>query len=174
MTTACGKRTRGELREDGKLFWQYKFGHPNKEYWVSPEQFATARKRAEVASLRQEERRQESGQKTVERKLAYTRRCPGTVELHREKARLRYLKYSAENPERARQRSSEWRKKNPERCLNGALRKQHGISLAEYRCMLVAQGSRCAICGTHRDELPRRLYVDHCHSSGEIRGAVVL
>lgn len=29
---------------------------------------------------------------------------------------------------------------------------------------------RCEICGTHEDNLAKRLHVDHCHTTGEFRG----
>lgn len=41
----------------------------------------------------------------------------------------------------------------------------YGIKPAEYRAMYEAQGGRCAIC---RDDSP--LAVDHCHTTGEVRG----
>jgi hypothetical protein len=42
----------------------------------------------------------------------------------------------------------------------------YGIGVTEYRRIAREQGQKCAICGTKR----RQLLVDHCHSSGRIRG----
>lgn len=38
------------------------------------------------------------------------------------------------------------------------------------------QGNRCAICGTHADDIPHAnfkhnpLVIDHCHTTGKVRG----
>ena len=50
------------------------------------------------------------------------------------------------------------------------LKKTYGISLAEYDEMLEEQGNGCAICGTSPEKNGRRLDVDHCHTTGKIRG----
>lgn len=49
------KRRCGELRKDGMVFCRYNSGHPNGEYWVSSEQFATkkagqAKKKADLSA----------------------------------------------------------------------------------------------------------------------------
>lgn len=46
-----------------------------------------------------------------------------------------------------------------------ALRKLYGITLEQYQELLAKQDGRCAIC--KRD---RPLSVDHCHTTGRIRG----
>jgi hypothetical protein len=57
----------------------------------------------------------------------------------------------------------------------------YGISVEEFRQMLASQDGCCAICGCEPPEqddskpLPRgtastRLHVDHCHTSGRVRG----
>jgi len=47
--------------------------------------------------------------------------------------------------------------------------KGYGITEAEYDALVLAQDGLCAIC--HRPNLKgRRLYVDHCHRSGIVRG----
>ena len=44
----------------------------------------------------------------------------------------------------------------------------YGISLDEYRTMVVVQNGRCGICG-ERPEYPKKLYVDHNHLTGKVR-----
>lgn len=44
----------------------------------------------------------------------------------------------------------------------------YGISSQDYERMLAAQGHVCAIC--KRDPDRKRLAVDHCHTSGIVRG----
>ena len=49
-------------------------------------------------------------------------------------------------------------------------RHKYNITLADYDNLFAQQDGLCAICGKHQDELPRRLSVEHCHSSNQIRG----
>jgi hypothetical protein len=47
------------------------------------------------------------------------------------------------------------------------LKRRYGISPADYEALLANQGRVCAIC---RRPSKRQLCVDHCHSTGKIRG----
>ena len=62
----------------------------------------------------------------------------------------------------------QWIDSNPEKHLSYALRR-YGITPEDYQAMLVSQANGCAIC-----RLPcvsgNRLSVDHCHTSGAVRG----
>jgi hypothetical protein len=82
-----------------------------------------------------------------------------------------------------RRRVKEWRKKNPEkRALQAAkegkqdyvknkhLKRDFGITLDEYNVMFEQQEGCCKICKRHQVHFSRRLAVDHCHSTGKIRG----
>lgn len=51
---------------------------------------------------------------------------------------------------------------------NWQLRNRYGITTDQYDDMLAAQGGTCAICG--RPPKNRRLYVDHDHDNGRVRG----
>lgn len=46
-------------------------------------------------------------------------------------------------------------------------RTKYGITLEQYNEMLVKQSNVCAVCGL---ECSRKLAVDHCHSTGKVRG----
>lgn len=46
------------------------------------------------------------------------------------------------------------------------LKKKYGLTDQQYSAMAQRQGERCLIC----QNVPDRLVVDHCHSSGRIRG----
>ncbi len=48
--------------------------------------------------------------------------------------------------------------------------KKYGINIADYNKLAEIQDHKCAICGTQQSELTRRLYVDHCHTTGIVRG----
>ena len=56
------------------------------------------------------------------------------------------------------------------------MRKNFGISFETYRAMLDAQGGVCAICKRVDPNIDqktgnrRRLAIDHCHTSGKVRG----
>lgn len=49
------------------------------------------------------------------------------------------------------------------------LRRNYGITVEQYNTMFATQEGKCAMCGMHQTEFKRRLHVDHCHTSGEIR-----
>jgi hypothetical protein len=73
------------------------------------------------------------------------------------------------------QYSREWRNANPLKAKNIDLKKHYGIGLAEYEAMLKEQNGVCGICkkpetARNKDGGPRRMPVDHCHATGEIRG----
>lgn len=64
---------------------------------------------------------------------------------------------------------SEWNRLHPEVKRNITLRKAYGITLEEYNRMLESQGGGCDICGK-KPKPTRDLPVDHCHTTGEVRG----
>lgn len=70
-------------------------------------------------------------------------------------------------------RKKAWRQANLEKFnrtqRNGRLVRQFGITLDEYEKMIEEQRGVCAICRT-ADPTGRALAVDHCHSTGRVRG----
>ena len=62
-----------------------------------------------------------------------------------------------------------WRKANPDKAKNNELKKMFGITLKEYNEMLEKQNHTCAICDGE-EKFNGSLAVDHCHSTGKIRG----
>lgn len=82
----------------------------------------------------------------------------------------------------------EWRKKHPrknERLYRRCNLRRYGITVVEYDALFAEQGGLCAICGqperkTYKPRpgwvpafptgTPLRLAVDHCHSTGKVRG----
>lgn len=61
-----------------------------------------------------------------------------------------------------------YRKKHPDRIKNTDLKQRFGITLEQYNNMLAEQNGVCAICKSMSSL--RNLAVDHCHSTGKIRG----
>jgi hypothetical protein len=53
---------------------------------------------------------------------------------------------------------------------NGELKRNFGISYAEYLVMLDAQQNKCAICASDASEFDKAFAVDHCHTTGKVRG----
>lgn len=90
-------------------------------------------------------------------------------------AGVRYESVEARDAARkdARERKSAWLKTTEGRefQLRARMKSLYGITLEDYHAMLKAQNGLCKIClrqaheGTHG-----KLYVDHCHSTGRIRG----
>jgi len=84
------------------------------------------------------------------------------------------LRWYHANKERAQAREKAWRREN--RAYNLArkrrfkLLKDFGITVEEYERMLAAQGGVCAICLRDPKTMKRRLNVDHCHTTGKVRG----
>lgn len=98
----------------------------------------------------------------------------------REKKRI----YARENAEklaaaarkRRHRRGDEWRaykreyyKNNPETYRRYNL-SRYNISPEEYDRLLASQGGGCACCGAAENKNGKRLFVDHCHESGAVRG----
>lgn len=82
----------------------------------------------------------------------------------------RRAKYAAE-PERREKAKAAARDRDKDKKRDERLRKQFGISAADYDTILAGQGGGCAICGSpHGDGWKRRLHVDHCHTTGVVRG----
>ena len=51
---------------------------------------------------------------------------------------------------------------------------QYGMSFKEYELLIIAQNNRCAICNKPESQQLngklKRLAVDHCHTTGKVRG----
>lgn len=90
--------------------------------------------------------------------------------------RNKYLEDPAKR-EIHRKGSSNWYKNNPQLAKNQRLRK-YGITLDQYNDLRQNQNYKCAICNKHETAVAQgracttdhALHVDHCHSSGKIRG----
>lgn len=78
--------------------------------------------------------------------------------------------YGANNKEARNARLRAWRKANPEAAAaadrRAHLRSKYGITEAEVDALREAQGGCCAVCG----EATTRLFVDHDHVDGHVRG----
>lgn len=59
--------------------------------------------------------------------------------------------------------------RNPQKTRDRQLRLAFGITLEQYENLLKQQNNRCAICNCPPSG-PKSFAVDHCHSSGKVRG----
>lgn len=48
--------------------------------------------------------------------------------------------------------------------------RKYNITLDDYNKILFEQGYKCRICNIEAKELKKGLVVDHCHSTGKVRG----
>ena len=61
-------------------------------------------------------------------------------------------------------------KANPDKKRDRHLRRNYGITLAEFNRMVLAQGSKCACCGTDKPGGKHNQWcVDHDHVTGAVR-----
>lgn len=78
--------------------------------------------------------------------------------------------YKNNHPDETRIQNKNWRAENPARARKiyrkNALWTRYKLSLRDFDVLLEEQGSRCKIC----EELMVKPCVDHCHSTGKIRG----
>lgn len=53
-----------------------------------------------------------------------------------------------------------------------ALKQRYGLTFEAYMDIVYAQEGRCAICKCTPFELKQDMCVDHCHSTGKVRGVL--
>jgi hypothetical protein len=169
------KRKRGDVREDGKVFWGLVSDCKGGEYWVAPEKFAEKKARHAHVTKRwaqsHPENRRETTRKQRER---HPERAKERIDSWRkdnlDQVRAYSRQYHAKHNKHCRRRNSDWKKRNPEKVKAHNL-KQYGLTYEQYQEMGDACGWRCQICGTHKDETKDgRFHVDHCHDTQVVRG----
>lgn len=97
--------------------------------------------------------------------VMYLVKCSKCGELHKRNAK--HLKQSQEAQECKFYKPPNWSGFTREDAI---MRRQYGISLDEFSELLQHQGGGCAICGKPIKSARRRMNVDHCHETGEVRG----
>jgi hypothetical protein len=105
------------------------------------------------------------------------KRCtPCLAEWSRTESIRRSREWTAADPERAREkdRRGYWNRVDTVRQakLDEHLRRKYGMERADYDRMVEEQGNRCLICQRQPEGNRHhgRLHVDHCHTSGRVRG----
>lgn len=105
-----------------------------------------------------------------------------------EKKKVNALKYALEHKSDKKEYDKKYRLINSDKVLvekairkasgksyiearRSMLKRKYNISLEEYDNMLLKQEGKCKICGSIKSEHKSSvLYVDHCHTTGNIRG----
>lgn len=88
---------------------------------------------------------------------------------NRERVRIRAKEYGMKNRERLSAANKRYRESHKNEIKNMILRRMYGISLESYESMFRAQNGGCKICGKQNLD-GKRLYVDHNHTTGTVRG----
>lgn len=85
---------------------------------------------------------------------------------------------SAESVERNRAAIAKWKKDNPEAVALYArrtkLKQKYGMTLEDYEQLLEDQGGVCALCGNEQHRNISKLFIDHDHETGKVRGLLCL
>lgn len=83
--------------------------------------------------------------------------------------RIEYARIWAENnPEKRKAARLRHKERNPEYSRESIL-KRHGLTIEQFKKSLVEQNNSCWICGDGFKS-PQDAKMDHCHSSGRVRG----
>ena len=80
------------------------------------------------------------------------------------------MRYATKDIDKKRKSCRDWHRKHKEKMKSKRLKYYYGITLEEYNEMYTKQNGCCKICNKHRDSFSKDLAVDHCHTTGEIRG----
>jgi len=80
----------------------------------------------------------------------------------------RYAIASAANPGKYAAQSKQYRKEHPEAMLKADLKRHFGITVEEYKQMIVKQNGLCAICN-QPEKNGNRISLDHDHKTGKNR-----
>lgn len=77
------------------------------------------------------------------------------------------------DPELQNKRSKEWYENNKERVRENQMMKKYGVTVEQFNEMVSHQNNQCEICSKVMDG-PREPAIDHCHSTGEVRGLLCI
>ena len=82
--------------------------------------------------------------------------------------------YSYECKDCTIKRTVKYNQDNSETVRSQYLKRAYGLTFEEFDAMLSQQDNCCAVCGTDKPSQNRgrikRFHVDHCHTTGKIRG----
>jgi len=87
--------------------------------------------------------------------------------------------YRKKNVEKLNANNKKWREENKEQdalaMLKARLKRKYNLSIEEYETLIESQNNSCKVCGTHaKNNLKGKLYIDHCHTTGKVRGLLCM
>ena len=90
-----------------------------------------------------------------------------------------YKEYRKQNKEKLATYNNEWREANKEhnalQLTKARLKRKYNITIEEYEALLESQDHSCKVCGKHATENHQgKLYIDHCHTTGKVRGLLCM
>ncbi len=88
---------------------------------------------------------------------------------NREKETEKVRRWRAANPEKHAECGRRYREKNREKERARKREHRYGITAEQYIALLAEQNGMCAI---GKETCTGELHVDHCHTSGNVRGLV--
>ena len=114
------RHKRGDIREDGLVFWSYSKDYPNGELWVDKEKFD---KKSEQEIKRKKDWYLKNKQHAIEKTRIWREQ---NIERKKENARISYInqkekikqrshKWYHSNKERAKETQRNWSKRNPDK-----------------------------------------------------------
>lgn len=89
------------------------------------------------------------------------------AEENRDKLKAYRNKYRVEHTEEERIWQDHYREKSVEKRREAIRYYRYGLTQEQFDKLLATQEGRCAICG---DPFNRTPHVDHCHTTGRVRG----
>jgi hypothetical protein len=106
------------------------------------------------------------------RKLKYVPKP--RVKLSRDEKLIKRREYSRKNNNKVRAKDKTYRQNNRIKLMDSRMKKKYGISTIELSAMLECQDGKCYICKkeeqvTYPNGTPKRLSIDHCHTTGKVR-----
>jgi len=74
------------------------------------------------------------------------------------------------NPEWVKEYNKEYKKKNPDYMRDWSLKTKYGMTSKDWDDMYSNQDGKCKICLNNIIYRGRQTHVDHCHTTGKVRG----
>jgi hypothetical protein len=81
-----------------------------------------------------------------------------------------FCKACRKNKKEERRADPVYTERSKSRQRDNRLKQHYGIEQSDYESIFKAQGGACAICGLSPVPAEKRLDIDHCHSTGIVRG----
>jgi len=102
----------------------------------------------------------------------YIKNNPEKKKKYAKNRKERSKQYRKENKEKRIEYLKQWGRDNPEKKRAQKYRHRYGIDIQDYNKMLKEQGGVCKICKSKTPKRKNAKYfaVDHCHTTGKVRG----